>query len=286
YYLYADVIPWDHPYHPDSYDTSIHLFRSTNAENWEYRGEVIDKGAPGEWTASGIATPGACLFDGRVYVAYSVRGNRDGSGHRFIGVSVADDPAGPFREVPELRIVPGGVDYSKISPTLLLDDPCLVGCNADGSGPGDEMLGIYYRQSLNDYSDPKNRGRALDYGIRCKFSVDIREGWSDSQLVLAAKDGKVVEAADARWIDGRLVMIVLGYSEGEMSIYVSSDSRNFVPAVPHLLESYLDIFMPAACFRLPGFIPDADGRVRHMTTPGDIDDEGHYTQWVYRITCK
>ena len=53
YYLYADVIPWDNPYHPDSYDTSIHLFKSANAENWEYHGEVIGKGKPGEWTANG-----------------------------------------------------------------------------------------------------------------------------------------------------------------------------------------------------------------------------------------
>ena len=131
-------------------------------------------------------------------MAYSARGHRDGSEHRFIGISAADDPAGPFEEVAELRVVPRGVDYSKVSPTLLLDDPCLVSCNADGSGPGDEMLAIYYRQSLNDYSDPENRGKALDYGIRCKFSGDVGGGWSDSQLVLSAKDGKVVEAADAR----------------------------------------------------------------------------------------
>ena len=43
--------------------------------------------------------------------------------------------------------------------------------------------------------------------------------------------------------------------------------------------------MPAACFRLPGFIPDPDGRVRHLTTPGDIDDQGHYTLFVFRIEC-
>ena len=286
YYLYADVIPWGHPYHPDSYDTSIHLFRSTNAEDWEYRGEVIGKGKPGEWTANGIATPGACLFNGRIYVAYSVRGNRDGSGHRFIGVSVADDPAGPFRKLPELRIIPRNMDYSKNSPTLLLDDPCLVGCNADGSGPGNERLSIYYRRSLNDYSDSEDRGRALEYGIRCRYVADARGFWSDSHPVLAAREGKVVEAADARWINGRLVMIVLGYSEGEMTVYVSFDSRTFVPAVPHRLESYLDVFMPAACFRLPGLIQDPDGQVRHMTTPGDTDDKGHYTQWVYQIACR
>jgi len=52
-----------------------------------------------------------------------------------------------------------------------------------------------------------------------------------------------------------------------------------------LLESYLDIFMPAACFRLPGFIQDAGGRIRYMTTPGDIDDHGHYTQFVFRVEC-
>ena len=97
--------------------------------------------------------------------------------------------------------------------------------------------------------------------------------------------GGVVETADARWIGDRLVMTVLGYDEGEMAIYLSPDGRTFVPAEPRLLESYLDIFMPAACFRLPGFIPGPDGEVRHMMTPGDIDDAGHYTQFVFPITC-
>jgi glycosyl hydrolase family 43 len=286
YYLYADVIPWNNPYHPASYDTSIHLFRSADAEHWEYLGEVIGKGRPGQWTANGIATPGACLFNGRIYVAYSVRGNRDGSGHRFIGVSVADHPTGPFRELPELRIVPGGVDYSRSSPTLLLDDPCLVGCNGSGTGPGDERLSIYYRRSLNDFGDSEERGRALEYGIHSRSVADLGGGWSDPHPVLAASEGKVVEVAEARWINGRLVLIILGYSEGEMNVYVSSDSLAFIPAVPHRLESYLDIFMPAACFRLPGLIQDPDGQVRHLTTPGDIDDQGHYTQWVYQIACR
>ena len=285
YYLYADVVPWDNPYHPDTYDTSIHLFTSADAENWESRGEVIGKGRTGEWTANGIATPGACVYDGRMYVAYSVRGNRDGSGHRFIGVSVADDPHGPFHELRHLRLVPDDVDCSQNATTLLLDDPCLVPCNADGTGPGEACLSIYYRRSLNDYSDPAHRGRALEYGIRHRCLSHVGQPWGEPRLILAAGEGKVVEVADARWIDGRLVLIVLGYSEGEMAVYLSTDSRTFAPADPHLLESYLDIFMPAACFRLPGFIPGPDGQVRHMTTPGDIDDQGHYTQWVYRITC-
>ncbi len=37
---------------------SIHLFKSKDAENWQYAGEIIGKGNPGEWTANGIATPG------------------------------------------------------------------------------------------------------------------------------------------------------------------------------------------------------------------------------------
>jgi len=115
---------------------------------------------------------------------------------------------------------------------------------------------------------------------------NLSQLYTPSRLILAAGEGKVVEAADARWIDGQLVLIILGYGEGEMAVYLSADSHTFAPAAPHLLENYLDIFMPAACFRLPGFIPGPDGVVRHMTTPGDIDDQGHYTQWVYRVACE
>ena len=286
YYLYADVILWDNPYYPDTYDTSIHLFKSADAENWEYMGEVIGKGRPGEWTANGVGTPGACVFKGKIYMAYSVRGNKDGSGHRFIAVSVADNPAGPFCELPELRIIPRGIDYSQDETVLMLDDPYLVACNVDGTGHGNDRLYIYYRRCLMDYSKGKENRRPIEYDIRNRYVVDFRGLWSDPHPVVIAKKGKVVETADVRWINGRLVMIVLGYDQGQMAIYVSSDSHNFVPAEPHLLESYLDIFMPAACYRLPGFIQDPDGQVRHMTTPGDIDDQGHYTMWVYRIKCE
>ena len=282
YYLYADVVPWDNPYHPDTYDTSIHLFKSPDAENWEYVGEVISKGEAGAWTANGIAAPGACVFAGKIYVAYSVRGNRDGSGHRFIGVSVAEAPVGPFREAPELSIVPADVDYSEVSPMLLLDDPLLVATNGEGTGPGDERLYIYYRRSLNVYPG----GDALQYDIRGRYLIDRSAGWQEPYCVLTAAKGSVVETADVRWINGRLVMIVLGYATGGMAVYVSSDSQHFIPAEPHLLESYLDIFMPSSCHYLPGFIRDPDGQVRHLTTPGNTDDDGHYTMWVFRISCR
>jgi len=180
------------------------------------------------------------------------------------------------------------VDYSQDRTVLLLDDPCLVPCNADGTGHGDDRLYIYYRRSLNGFSDPDpgKRGAALEYDIRTRYVDDIGGPWSDPHPVVRAAPGGVVEAADARWVNGRLVMIVLGYSEGQMAVFVSCDSRTFVPAVPHLLESYLDIWMPAACYRLPGFIQDPDGQVRHLTTPGNTDDQGHYTQWLYRISCR
>jgi hypothetical protein len=287
YYLYADVVPWDNPFHPDTYDTSIHLFTSADAEEWKYEGEVLPKGPAGSWTAAGIATPGACVFGNQIYLSYSVRGNADGSGHRFIGIAVADDPRGPFRELPQLRLIPDDVDYSRDRVFLLLDDPQLVASNAAGTGPGEERLDLYYRRSLNDFAPRDHGGNAvrLEYDIRTRQIVDIAKGWGDPHILIPAVSGGIVETADVRWIGQRLVMIVLGYGEGEMAIYLSNEGRTFVPAEPHLLEKYLDIFMPAACFRLPGFIQGPDGVVSHMTTPGDIDDEGHYTQWVFRITC-
>ena len=187
-----------------------------------------------------------------------------------------------------MRVIPDDVDYSRERTFLLLDDPQLVCSNVEGTGPGDDRLYLYYRRSLNDFTgkDQGGRARALEYDIRTNYVTDFDRGlWSPPHQIVNALTGGVVETVDARWLDGRLVMIVLGYDNGEMGMYISEDSCLFVPADPPLLESYLDIFMDAACFRLPGFIPDGDGQVTHMTTPGDIDDEGHYTQWVFRIEC-
>ena len=109
------------------------------------------------------------------------------------------------------------------------------------------------------------------------------QGWGAGEPLIEAPAGSVVETADIRWIDGRLVMVVLGYGKGGMQVYVSGDSRTFVPAEPYLLESYLDILTPSVCNYLPGFIPDGKGGVGHMTAPVTIDEDGHYTMQVFRI---
>ncbi len=250
--------------------------------------EIISKDISGARSANGIATPGACVFDGKVYVPYSVRGARDGSGHSTIDIAVAEHPMGPFRELPELRIFESDFDYSVDHPTLRMDDAYLVASNADGTGPGNERLYIYYRQSLNDFRnpDPTKRGKALDYKIYCRYLTKAEWRWSEPRVVLTAPKGYVLEVADVRWINGQLVMIVLGYNLGQMQVWISADSETFYPAEPHLLERYLNIFMPASCFRLPGFIQDPDGQVRWMTTPGNIDGQGHYTMLVFKVECR
>lgn len=54
YWIYADVIPWDNPYWPDTYDTSIHAFSSPDCREWEYHGEVVGHKEVGAWDYGGV----------------------------------------------------------------------------------------------------------------------------------------------------------------------------------------------------------------------------------------
>ena len=91
YWLYTDVVSWDNPHWPHTYDTSIHAFSSSDCQGWTYHGEVLRHRENGAWDFGGVATPGAVIFGGRIYLFYSGREKPEGSGWRQIGMAVADN---------------------------------------------------------------------------------------------------------------------------------------------------------------------------------------------------
>ena len=193
-YLLCDIVPWDNPYHPDTYDSSIGFYRTKDLLLWEYLGEVVPKGQPGEWNSGGVGTPSVCVFNDRVYVAYSGRTQAGGGGHRFIGVKEANHPEGPFRPVPELMVRLDDIDYT-------VDDPCLITSNAEGTGPGNDRLHLIYRQRLIDHrqrTDPGNPGenqsvRLREQTVRMRHMTRSRRLWSKPYPIVTAPLDRAVE---------------------------------------------------------------------------------------------
>ncbi|HJN15730.1 MAG TPA: exo-alpha-sialidase [Armatimonadota bacterium] len=275
HYIYADIIPWANPKHPDSYGSSIGAFSSPDGRQWSYHGEVVAAGSEGEWDYGGVATPGACTLGGRFYVAYSGREKKDGRGRRFLGLAVADTPLGPFRKAgPPIFPLDG---HPQDTPCF--DDPCLV------VGPGGK-LHLYYR-----YARWRGgTGGACDYTIRLRTSEDAGRTWPEPTVILRPEnpDG-VLETIEAKYLHGRFVLFVLDYVDGaNAAMYVSRDGVAFERCAQRCVEDGdgMAFGMGSVCTRLPGLIPDGDGECGLMNAAGVIDEAGHFTQWIYRIRCQ
>jgi xylan 1,4-beta-xylosidase len=276
YYLYGDIIRWCNPKHPDSYGSSIGVFSSPDGRQWSYHGEVVSAGGEGQWDNGGAATPGACEFRGKFYVAYSGREKKNGRGRRFLGLAVADGPIGPFRKTGP-PIFPLG-RHPQDDPCF--DDPCLV------ARPGDDRLYLYYR-----HARWRNRtGGAYDYTIRLRTSAEPEREWSAAEIVLRpTREGGVLETIEAKWIEGQFVLFVLDYVDGaKAALYVSRDALHFERCKQGHVEDGdgMEFAMGTVCTRLPGLIPDEDGECRLMNAAGVTDSAGHFTQWIYRVRCQ
>ncbi len=134
YYLLADVVPLKSPYHPNTYETEIHLWSSLDLTEWRYHGVAVKKGAQkNAYDAHGVASPaGAIFMNGKIYVPFSARRTRQFT-RRNIGLAWSgDDP----------EQVPWTKSKSPISDLEGEDDdPALM------IRPGDSQLCLYHRRT-------------------------------------------------------------------------------------------------------------------------------------------
>ncbi len=265
HYAYCDVVPWDNPRHPNSYNTSIHAYSSDDGLHWRYEREVLPKGKPGEWDHGGVATPSACVAGGKILLAYSGRQRADGGGERSLGLAEASHPLSPFEK--------------KRAPMLKaqghLDDPQLV------TWPGDDAhVLLYFRWAAG----------ANDYRIQLAESKDAGKTWSDPVTVLQSHDAiRAMETVDAKWIDGQLILAQIEHfhkGPHKVALYASLDGRSFVPCRKKYINDYLKLPMQFAFGPNLAFIPEADGRIGKIALAGFTDAAGHYTQFVYRLRGK
>ena len=132
YYLIADVVPLSSPHHPNTYNTEIHLWSSSDLQRWTYHGVAIRKGQPGQsYDGYGVATPAGAVFrNGRIYVPFSARRTASFGG-RSIGLAwSADEP----------ERLPWTKTAAPISDLEGNDDDCAVLVV-----PGDERVHLYHR---------------------------------------------------------------------------------------------------------------------------------------------
>jgi len=75
YYLLTDVVPLKSKHHPNTYNTEIHLFSSSDLSNWTWHGVAITKGTQaGDFDRFGVASPvAAAVYNGIIYCPYSAR---------------------------------------------------------------------------------------------------------------------------------------------------------------------------------------------------------------------
>ena len=268
YWIYADVVPWDSPHWPNTYDTSIHAFSSPDCRTWHYHGELIRHRQPGAWDFGGVATPGAVCLDGCIHVFYSGRTNPDGSGPRHIGMATATDPGGPFvkAEEPVLRSTHAGCH---------LDDPAPVP-SADGDG-----IDLYFRQA-DHHRPPPN------YSIRLTRSRNGGKTWSAPVTVLQADERiRAYETVEARRI-GETVLLACfehfasgGFRTG---FFTSRDGRSFLPAPDRYLGSGIcrGWGIPRCGLQI-ALIPGPEGIFRHLGVARTTDPQGHYNLAIYPV---
>jgi len=134
YYLLADVVPLASRHHPNTYDTQLHLFSSTDLRAWTYHGVAVPKGTPGKtYDGYGVASPAAVVyFRGRLYAAFSARRTRRFE-QRGIGLAWS-------KEDPEQ--LPGSKTDRPVSDVEGEDDDAAVVV-----APGDDRLHLYHRRT-------------------------------------------------------------------------------------------------------------------------------------------
>jgi Glycosyl hydrolases family 43 len=266
YWIYADIIPWENPYWPDSYDTSIHAFSSNDCIDWMYHGEFVSHRKKDAWDYGGVATPGAVCFQDKIYIFYSGREKTDGKGWRQIGMAVADNPQGPFSKTS--RPVIASTDSGSH-----LDDPIPI-ISHDG-----KKIELYFRQADHHLSPPNytiKKTDSADGGVTWSLPVDVLK--SNSRV-------KAYETVEVIRIGNETILISFDHfikGGNKLAFRVSQDGINFSEAEDLYFEdSMCKGWESTKCGFQVVFIPDADDAFRHIGIARTIDKAGHYNQKIF-----
>ncbi|MFI1990724.1 family 43 glycosylhydrolase [Actinoplanes sp. NPDC020271] len=102
--------------------TQFHAFSSTDLVHWTDHGVILDLGPDVTWADNSAWAPTIAFRDGKYYFYFS-GGPADGNTAKQLGVAVADNPAGPFKDALGKPLVAAG-SYSgqMIDSAVFTDD--------------------------------------------------------------------------------------------------------------------------------------------------------------------
>lgn len=267
YWIYADIIPWNHQYWPDTYDTSIHAFSSPDGNKWTYHGEVIRHREASRWDYGGVATPGAVYFNKKIYIFYSGRQKTSGKGWRQIGMAVADNPAGPFTKADSPVIPSNNADCH-------LDDPIPI-ISSDGKN-----IELYYREAARHLPPP-------NYRICKTDSNDGGKTWAEPITILQSDTtNRAYETLDVMHIKGKTVLVTFDHFEKgglKTAFRISNKNNIFNANADFYLEDELpdEWTRPLCAFNIM-FMHDNE-QYTHIGITREIDAKKHYNMAIYPI---
>ena len=192
YYLIADVVPLDSPHHPNTYETSLHLWRSPNLSDWIHVGVAVPAMTDGHYEAHGAASPTAMVYrDGKLYAAFSGRKTVTFTER---GIGLAWSAANP-------DIVPWQISSAPVSdPPGEDDDAGLLRI------PGDDRLHCYHRTT----------GGESGYRIVYTYSrtPEDHSSWSSPIDVTKRPQGvRAQELTGVAWLNGRVHLFIIEQGE-------------------------------------------------------------------------
>jgi len=269
HWIYADIVPYDSPYWPLTYNTSIHAWSSIDCRSWTHHGEVLSRGVKGQWDFGNVFTPGAIALDGKIYLFYTGMASEDGykCKMRHIGLAVADDPAGPFVKYPE------AIQISKCD----VDDSCPI-VSADGT------IFHYFREALHHKPEP-------NYKIKLSKSTDFGKTWSEPIDILRADEKvRAYEAMEVKLL-GNLVLLccfehypVGSNDDYKSGLWISEDGENFTECSEKYLDDHLlDGWESCLCGFQWCLIPDTDDMYRYIGVARPVDIRGNYNTYIFPI---
>ncbi|MCR5255472.1 MAG: glycoside hydrolase family 43 protein [Acetatifactor sp.] len=180
------VSPTEYYMYCTNSDSGLSVWASSDMVNWEMKGEIYSKDQDGAWGYQNFWAPEVFVKDGKYYLIYTARYEKD----RLlkIGLAVSDSPAGPFTDVVK------GEPF--LNPTKAV---------IDGDVFADEDGSMYMYFVLDCSTNTVNGiNTSQVYGVKLK---DDLTGMDGTPVLLTTPDQQwEIETGNYVWNEGPIVI--------------------------------------------------------------------------------